>query len=95
MTERAPFQLPKPTADQEKYLRSCEPTPHDPNVIVGGPKYATEAATHLRYLRRCRNEEEEIEYLSSVIDLAESRGAQRGIRDLASALGEKAPENTK
>lgn len=48
-----------------------------------------EARTHVRYLRKCRNEAEEEEYLAVLLRQVEARGALRGGRDLGEALGWK------
>lgn len=81
------MQLSPPTPEQEAHLKTLEDKGYDPSVIVGGPDWAaTQAITHLRYLRKCTNEAEQIEYLSAALRLAESTGAHRGCTELAERL---------
>ena len=45
-----------------------------------------EARIHLYYLRKCRDEAQELEYLAAALRLAESAGAKRGVEELAEVL---------
>ena len=49
----------------------------------------TEAEVHLRYLGKCCDRGEKIEYLAAALRKAEAAGAYRGVADIAERMNVK------
>jgi hypothetical protein len=45
------------------------------------------ARDHLDYLDRCRDRDEQVEYLASALKFVEAEGALRGVQDLGRRMG--------
>lgn len=48
--------------------------------------WEAEAATHLRYLGKCCDRQEKIEYLAAALRKTEAQGAVRGVADVAGRM---------